>query len=402
MLGGDGEDVAASAEDGPFAVGRDLIAGHLVGYADQAAPAALEIVLDEDADLRAFIALNVVAVDVAAVLKDDGFGTQRRELHVELGELGQLPGFLGCDVVDVEVHPLVFVAVREEEDLIAAPHRDDVLGGVVRDVLGGLGVEIVDPDVVGHAAAIAFPGAELAEDAVVGELLAVRGIGAESRSRQGEFVGHLARCRDGVQPAQERVERVHSRAEDDVPAVRGPGHHDVVGTHAVRDVVAAERGGVGEPLRHAAGGGYNVDLCVAVILTGEGEGLAVRREPGEHLETVIAGQLSRGAAGGGDGVEIARVGEDDLIVIDRGKTQQSGFRRCKGRGEIHNGGNTEREHIFHPVSSLSQRQSDWILQPLLREKEGASYQNKGVPSTIRLRPSGLSHKGLEKILGMLK
>ena len=77
------------------------------------------------------------------------------------------------EVDRVQVHP-VLVAVGEEVDLVVrSPHRDDVLGWVIGQVLGLLGLEVVDPDVVGHAAAVALPGAELAEDAVVGQLLAV-------------------------------------------------------------------------------------------------------------------------------------------------------------------------------------------------------------------------------------
>ena len=45
---------------------------------------------------------------------------------------------------------------------------------------------------------------------------------------------------------------VHARAEDDVLAVVLPAHDDVVRPHAVGHVVAAEGGGVGEALRHAA------------------------------------------------------------------------------------------------------------------------------------------------------
>ena len=53
-------------------------------------------------------------------------------------------------------------------------------------LLGLFGLEVVDPDLVGHAAAIALPGAELAEDAIVDQLGFVGRIVAEAAARQGQ------------------------------------------------------------------------------------------------------------------------------------------------------------------------------------------------------------------------
>ena len=118
---------------------------------------------------------------------------------------------------------------------------------------------------------------------------------------------------------------VHARAEEDVLAVVRPAHDDVVRPHAVGDFVAAERGGVGEPLRHAALGGHDVDLGVAVVLAGEGDLLAVGREAGEHLEAFVAGQPAGDAAGGRHGVQVAGVGEDDLVAVDGREAEQPGL-----------------------------------------------------------------------------
>ena len=74
-------------------------------------------------------------------------------------------------IIPVEVEALVFVAVGNEIDRVARPHRENVLGRIVGNVDRLLAVEIVNPDVVGLAAAIALPGAEFPEDAVVGQLL---------------------------------------------------------------------------------------------------------------------------------------------------------------------------------------------------------------------------------------
>ena len=80
-------------------------------------------------------------------------------------------------------------------------------------------------------------------------------------------------------------------------------------------------------LRHAALGGHEVDLGVAVVLAGEGEPLAVGREAGEHLEAVVAGQPAGDAAGGRHGVQVAGVGEDDLVAVDGGEAQAARFIR---------------------------------------------------------------------------
>ena len=104
---------------------------------------------------------------------------------------------------------------------------------------------------------------------------------AEPAARQRQLLRQAAVQRYRVKLADEVVEGVHARAEEDVFAVVLPAHDDVVRSHAVGDVVAAERGGVGEAARHAALGGHDVDLGVAVVLAGEGDPLAVRREAGE-------------------------------------------------------------------------------------------------------------------------
>ena len=87
-------------------------------------------------------------------------------------------------VIPVQIEALVFVAIGNEIDPVARPHRENVLGRIVGDVDRLLAVEIIDPDVVRLAAAIALPGAEFTEDAVVGELFDIRRIGTETAARQ--------------------------------------------------------------------------------------------------------------------------------------------------------------------------------------------------------------------------
>ena len=72
---------------------------------------------------------------------------------------------LRCRIDNEEVHPAV--AIRNEIDfVIRSPHRADVLRGIVGQVFGRAGFEIINPNVVGHAAAVMFPCAEFPEYAV--------------------------------------------------------------------------------------------------------------------------------------------------------------------------------------------------------------------------------------------
>jgi hypothetical protein len=120
-------------------------------------------------------------------------------------------------------------------------------------------------------------------------------------------------------------------AEEDRPAVRSPAVDLVVVTPTRGERSA---GGVeGELLGHATGRGNDVDLLVAVVLAGEGDPLAVRRELGEQLEPGMGGQPGRRPAGGRRGPQVAGIGEDDLVAVDIRKPQQLGLSGSHPGGE---------------------------------------------------------------------
>ena len=353
VLGGHGEDVAVGAEQGPLPVGADLVGVDAAVDLDDLAPPRDLVVGDDDGHAGRLFGGQVERVEIAAVLEDDVLGAERGELDVELGEARQLARRLGGEVVDVEVHPFRLVPVGQEVDAVAAPHGDDVEGRVGGDVLDRLGGEVVDPDVVGHAAAVALPGPELAEDPVVGELRVVRGIGAEPAARQRELVRRPAVLRGQIELAVEIVPFGHARAEDDLAAVVGPAHDQVVRAHAVGDVVAAEAGRVGQTLGDAAAGRDEIDLAVAVVLAGEGDRGAVGREPGEGLVAfIVGGQLAGHAPGERHRVEVAGIAEDDGVVRDRREAQDARFLRPEGQGRQgeHQGDENESPDRFHGTS----------------------------------------------------
>ncbi len=355
-LGRDREDVAAGAEEGPLAVGADLVVGDAVVDLDDLAAPGDQVVGDDDRHAGRLLRGQVEGVEVAAVLEGDVLGAERGELDVELGEGRELPRRLGGEVVDVEVHPLVLVAVGEEVDPVPAPHGDDVQGRVGGDVLDRLGGEVVDPDVVGHAAPVPLPGPELPEDAVVGELGVVRRERAEAAAGQRQALGRPAVLRGEIELSVEIVPFGHAGPEDDPLPVVGPAHDQVVRAHAVRDVVADEGGRVGQTLGRPSPGRDEVDFAVAVVLAGEGDRRAVGREPGEGLVAFIeGGQLPGDAARERDRVEVAGVAENDLIARDRGKAQDARFLRPEGQGRQgeDQGYENDQAHCLHRTSSAT-------------------------------------------------
>ena len=80
------------------------------------------------------------------------------------------------------------------------------------------GFEIVNPDVIGHAAAIMFPGAELAEDAVERHLRIVGRERDETAARDGQLLWQFRIQPDGLEIADKRVEGGAAGTEDDQSA----------------------------------------------------------------------------------------------------------------------------------------------------------------------------------------
>ena len=72
------------------------------------------------------------------------------------------------------------------------------------------------------------------------------------------------------------LKEVHPGAENNQRLGVFPGHHDVVRSHPIGNVVARKRRGRGQALRFAALPGHHVDFGVAVILRSEGELFAIR------------------------------------------------------------------------------------------------------------------------------
>ncbi len=325
----DGEEIAACPEERPAAVRRDLEIGDFLAHVAQASPSAVKILPDGDRELLHLLGGQVHEIDGAAVLEGDGVVAEGWELHVKFGEVRDLPCFARRHVVHIEIHALALIAVGGEIHLRAGPHRNDVLRRVAGNVGDAPGVEIVDPDIVGLAAAVAFPGAELAEHAVVRHLLAIGREGAESPAREGKLFGESSVAAYRKELPDKIIGFMLAGAIDNGCIVL-PGHDDVVRPHPVRDVVAAEHCGRGQTAWNAAVGGHQVDFGVPVVLACKGDTLPVRGETREHFVADIGRQPAGCTSCGGHGEEVTRIGEDNAVAVHRGETEKPGFILCDG------------------------------------------------------------------------
>ena len=290
---------------------------------DQCRAARGEVFLEVDRHYRRLPAGQIVTPDVTRLFEYNRVLPDRRELDVVILEGRELLGVFAGQIRREEIHPAV--AIGDEIDaVIRPPHRADVLRRIVGQVLDLAGLEIKKPNVIGHAAAIMFPGAEFTEDAVVNHLGVVRRKGREPAARHGQLLRQVALETRSVKLADEGVESTHARAEHDERPGVFPRHHDVVRAHSVRDIVATHCRRRRNPFRHAAVPRHHVNFGVAVVLRRERELFSVRGKTREGSVSRPARETARDAAFLGDGVELARVTEDDLLAVGSGKTQEPG------------------------------------------------------------------------------
>ena len=333
VLGRKGEQVAARDDQHAFAIGREVEGEHLVSDIPVFGTAVHVVVLQVDGHFLTLSGLDGVLVDVTAVLEDDIVLRIGRELAVVFLEIGDLAGLFGLRVIDEQVHDAV--SVGEIVDLIADPHGEDVLGIVVADFLELGGAHLVDPDIVGLAAPVVFPSAELAEHPVHGQLFAVGRIAAETAFGGRNLFGRTAFRVNLAELAAQAAEAPLLAAIDDLLAVGRPAHDDVVGSHALAHEVAAHEGRVRDAPGFTACDGNGVDFGVAVVLAGEGHGLAVGRDAREYFVAHVGGQLLGGAAVDADAIEVAGVAEDDVVASHGREPEQTRLltvcRECQQR-----------------------------------------------------------------------
>src|SRR5580692_265071 len=197
VLGGDGEDVAASFNDGARAGRRDCGAANGLGDAFEF-PAGLEVLgANDDGETARFATVEIVFIEQAAIFVDDGVGAEARPLDVEVLIVGQFFGLLRSEVVAVEVHDAV--AVAYEIDGVAVPHGEHVHAGSLGQLFIRVLFQIVDGDRQAPAAAITFPGAKFLRGFEIRDLGAIRGEGSELAARDGQRVSGSSLWRDEIE-----------------------------------------------------------------------------------------------------------------------------------------------------------------------------------------------------------
>ena len=257
-------------------------------------------------------------MDAVAMLHDHlGWGAVVRSdggpLDVMDRELGDLACLSGLEVVaeHVEHVALLGAVVGQVVDLAAVPHGERVGALPVGDAARLARLEVDEPHVGGHAAAVALPGAVVGGVRRVGHPLA----GAVDRA-----VGAIRDRQRRRQPALDRHGVEFLRARE---ALERRGHDDE--TLAIGRPVAEAfgRGVMRDALRDAAGHGKRVEIERLVVVRAEGDRLAVRREAGGALESRRTRDWCGHATLLGHDPKVVAVDEDDVGLGNVGIAAES-------------------------------------------------------------------------------
>ena len=165
---------------------------------------------------------------------------------------------------------MLVAGVREVVEVVPVPHGHGVGAFPVGDSPGLAGLEVHQPDVAGHAAAVPLPGSAVALVRGVGDPgpgpvdRGVRAVGHRKR------FGEAAVSVDPVDPFSSR-HAAHATGAEEQVAVGGP-----VAEPFARRVM-------GDASGHSALGGDHVDVAVAVIVSDERDLAAVGRKTRDRL-----------------------------------------------------------------------------------------------------------------------
>ena len=295
VLGRQREQVATRREHRAVAVGRDVVIGGLraVLLADRALcvhPArtgARAVVRHRDVEIVQLLGRQIEHVQRTALLEHDarravGAAAEAREIDVVVAIMRDLAEGAGGEVVSPDVAPPAGIVIGEKVDRLAVPHGRGLGARPVGDVLELAGFEVIDVDVLPEAAVIALPGAEVAEDARVGDLLAVGAEAHEAAAVERHRFRQPAGERHAERPREPRVPGGASRQEHDALRIRRPGVHHVVRAQAQRRVGHGVRG-EGQASGRPTACRDHVHVAIALVLAGEGDPLTVGREARHHI-----------------------------------------------------------------------------------------------------------------------
>ena len=273
------EYLATGSDCQTLAVARKAGSGNLVRYILHFCTSVHVFATEGNRNLGRLTSLRVELIQVTCIFVHDDVTVRTWELDIVFSVVGHLFSLLGFCVVNEKVHG--HIAVADEEDFIANPHRDDVLRYIVGDVFHLLGSWIVYPNIIGHTAFVILPSTEFTHHTVVSQFLSVRRITTETTFWQWQYFRHTTFLADCPKFTCKTI--VDTVTVYDTLAVLCPSHDDVVRAHAVAQIVTAIGRCISESLRLSAVLRHEEYFGIAVVLSGEGDVLTVRREACKHF-----------------------------------------------------------------------------------------------------------------------
>ena len=355
-----GEDVAARAQHRALAVRRNIVIRvvcriHIpdrVIRVHRARQPARAVIGDRERQLAQRLAGQIDHIQRATLLERDAGITERWEIDVVIGEMGHLVHGLGGEIVAPDIGAPVGVPVGEKIQLAAIPHWRRVGAFPIADLPQLAFGEIVGEYFLRQSAVVAFPGAEIAEDARVGDVVRIRPEAHQAAAVQRQRCGQPARDRHLEQPDVPARLRRPARQEHDVLGIRRPRHHQIVRPPAVRRL----RHDIGmecQARRHAARGRHHIHILIALGARGVGDPFAVRRKARHPVLPRIAGQPRGGAAGAVHAPQIAVRHEHHAAAMQVRKPRQRlrggrQRRQHQSREPGHCRTNSHTISLFHP------------------------------------------------------
>src|SRR5262249_25390941 len=143
LFGGNGEYFAMSSEGHTFTVGRDGTADNFLGDVLQSASPGVVIIKNANDNLFNFFCNRFEFLYVSSEFENYLAGAHRRKFDVEVGEERVLARGLVVQIIFLNVHTFGVIAIRQEIDFAAEPHRDDVQSWIAGDRFGLLGAKVV-------------------------------------------------------------------------------------------------------------------------------------------------------------------------------------------------------------------------------------------------------------------
>ena len=140
-----------------------------------------------------FFGGEVQQVKPASIFENDVLRSYGRKMDIEVFKKCDLPKLVFLRLVSPNVGAFLFVAIGQEIQSRAVPHRLGIGSIIVSDILCGQVLQIEQPDVRIGAAAITFPSGEVDAYGNVGQRFAIRRnhpkfpVGHRQFHRQGAF-----------------------------------------------------------------------------------------------------------------------------------------------------------------------------------------------------------------------